>query len=40
MEESSIRSLPEGVEITGRIARRYDEILTPDALSFVAKLHR
>src|SRR5215471_11549725 len=40
MEESSIRSLPEGVEIAGRIARRYDEILTPDALSFVAKLHR
>src|SRR5262245_23750189 len=40
MEESSIRNLPEGVEITGRVPRRYDEILTPDALSFVAKLHR
>src|SRR5262252_6260777 len=40
MEQSSIGGLPDGVEITGRIAKGYGEILTPDALSFVAKLHR
>ncbi len=40
MVQSSLRDLPEGVEITGAIATGYDEILTPDALSFVAKLHR
>ena len=40
MTRSPVRDLPEGVEITGSIASGYDEILTPDALSFVAKLHR
>ncbi|HWH91359.1 MAG TPA: malate synthase A, partial [Candidatus Binatia bacterium] len=40
MAQSSVRDLPEGVEIKGAIATGYDEILTPDALSFVAKLHR
>src|SRR6059058_5967982 len=40
MAQSSVRDLPDGVEITGAITTGYDEILTPDALSFVAKLHR
>src|SRR5438105_13186306 len=40
MLQSSVRALPQGVEITGAIATGYDEILTPDALSFIAKLHR
>src|SRR5205814_9327840 len=40
MAQSSVRDLPDGVEITGAIATVYDEILTPEALSFVAKLHR
>src|SRR5215475_5717325 len=40
MEQSVIRDPPEGVEIVGAIASGYDEILTPEALSFVAKLHR
>src|SRR5437870_1447498 len=40
MAQSSVRDLPEGVEIIGPITTGYDEILTPDALSFVAKLHR
>src|SRR5262249_23881080 len=40
MEQSSVSSVPDGVAITGRIAGGYGEILTPDALSFVAKLHR
>src|SRR5262249_26467178 len=29
-----------GVAITGAFARRYDEILSADALSFLAELHR
>src|ERR1700720_2054700 len=40
MKQSSVRDLPHGVKVTGAIATGYDEILTPDALSFVAKLHR
>src|SRR5216110_1556793 len=40
MLQSSVRRLPQGVEITGAIATGYDEILSPDALSFIAKLHR
>jgi malate synthase len=40
MAQSSVRDLPDGVKITGAIATGYDQILTPDALSFVAKLHR
>ena len=30
----------EGVEITGEMAARYDEVLTDDALAFLADLHR
>ena len=33
-------TLPAGVEITGPITADYATILTPDALAFVAKLHR
>src|SRR5882762_1738811 len=40
MTQSSVCDLPHGVKITGAIATGYDEILAPDALSFVAKLHR
>jgi malate synthase len=40
MMQSSMRDRPHGVEITGAIATGYDEILAPDALSFIAKLHR
>ena len=32
--------LPQGVEITAPLHPRFDEVLTPDALAFVAKLHR
>ena len=38
--QSSVRDLTDGVQITGVIPMRYDEILRPDALSFIAKLHR
>jgi malate synthase len=40
MKHSSVRDLPAEVRITGDIALGYNEILTPEALSFVAKLHR
>jgi len=40
MTQSSARDFPRGVEITGAIATGYGDILTPDALSFVAKLRR
>jgi len=40
MKQSSVRDLPHGVKITGAIETGYNEILAPDALSFVAKLHR
>src|SRR3954451_18327759 len=33
-------SLPSGVEILGEIAPAFSEILTPEALAFVAKLQR
>jgi malate synthase len=33
-------SMPAGVSIHGSLAARYDEILTPEALTFVAALHR
>ena len=33
-------TLPQGVAINAEIHPRFDEILTPDALAFVAKLHR
>lgn len=31
---------PDGVEVTGPIEERYDEILTPQALELIASLHR
>ncbi|WP_018155050.1 malate synthase A [Demetria terragena] len=31
---------PDGVEITGPVEERYDEILSPTALELIAKLHR
>ena len=40
MAQSPVRDLPYGVEIAGANAIGYDEILTPGALSFIAKLHR
>lgn len=33
-------NLPAGMEIKGEIAPHFDEILTPEALAFVAKIHR
>src|SRR5882724_9797193 len=33
-------TLPNGVAISARITPEYAQILTPDALAFVAKLHR
>ncbi|PLX36367.1 MAG: malate synthase A [Hyphomicrobiales bacterium] len=33
-------ALPEGIAITGALGDRYEEILTPEALAFVADLHR
>ena len=32
--------LPAGVTITGAVQPRFDEVLTRDALAFVADLHR
>ena len=40
MTHSSKIDLPEGVEIRGELGPRFEEILTPDALAFVAKLER
>ena len=37
---ASLPSVPPGVEVTGEVGERYDEILTPDALAFLADLHR
>src|SRR3546814_16392810 len=34
------RQLPESMQINAPIHPRFDEILTPDALALVAKLHR
>ena len=33
-------SLPQGVEITGELHAGFETILTPDALAFLADLHR
>ncbi|MEV4656742.1 malate synthase A [Micromonospora sp. NPDC049301] len=33
-------TIPAGVEVTGPMHPRYDEILTPEALAFLADLHR
>jgi malate synthase len=40
MTHSAKTNLPKGVEITGQMGPRFNEILTPDALAFVAKLER
>ncbi|MEO7002619.1 MAG: malate synthase A, partial [Ktedonobacterales bacterium] len=39
-QQTQTVALPEGVTITGAITPEYAEILTPDALAFVAKLQR
>ena len=31
---------PKGVEVTGAMGERYDEVLTPEALELLAELHR
>ena len=33
-------TIPAGVEVTGPMHERYDEVLTPEALGFLADLHR
>ena len=33
-------NLPDGVEVTGPVKERYEEILSPKALELIAKLHR
>ena len=40
MAQLSLHEVPDGVEIIGKVTPAYAEILTPDALAFVAKLHR
>ncbi len=40
LEPHSTHSLPAGVELLGETSPAFDEILTPDALAFVAKLQR
>ncbi|TWE12343.1 malate synthase A [Rudaeicoccus suwonensis] len=40
MSDSSTLATPEGVQVTGPIQERYDEILSPKALDLVATLHR
>src|SRR5215212_3543702 len=37
---SEHQKMPAGVEVRGEIASGFEEILTPDALAFVAKLQR
>src|SRR5690349_11113962 len=38
--EERAMTIPAGVEITGPMGDRYDEILTAEALDLVAELHR
>jgi malate synthase len=40
MNESVSDAYPQGVSITGAMAPEYEKILTPEALSFLALLHR
>jgi malate synthase len=40
MKNSSSSSFPQGVTISGKVTSAFSEILTPDALHFVAKLER
>jgi malate synthase len=37
---ADVAGMPEGVAVRGPMSERYDEILTPDALAFLAGLHR
>ena len=37
---ATLPSVPPGVEVTGEVRERYAEVLTPDALAFLADLHR
>src|SRR5687768_7333815 len=34
------RPMPAGIEVTAPISKEFAEILTPEAMAFVAKLHR
>ena len=38
--KTSLSPLPSGVEVLGEITPAFSEILTPEALAFVAKLQR
>jgi malate synthase len=40
MSETTLQNLPDGVQVLGRIAPAFAQVLTPEALEFVAKLHR
>ena len=40
MNQQMLRNLSPGVEVRGEVKAQFAEILTPDALAFVAKLHR
>src|SRR2546429_9516015 len=40
MSTSAPRNVPDGMEIRGPVTPEYDDILTPEALAFVAKLER
>ncbi|WP_265447294.1 malate synthase A [Flexivirga meconopsidis] len=40
MSDTTGLELPEGVEVTGPVKERYAEILSPQALELIAKLHR
>ena len=40
MTQASSLKLPDGIEIRGEMGSRFEQILTPEALAFVAKLER
>ncbi|MFG1351124.1 malate synthase A [Xanthobacter autotrophicus] len=40
MSSPALKTAPSGIEIIGELGPRFDEILTPEALDFVAGLHR
>lgn len=40
MSSPALKTAPSGIEVTGALGPRFDEILTPEALAFVAELHR
>jgi malate synthase len=39
MEQQTEQAQPNGIRVTGAYGERYDEILTPEALTFLAELH-